>query len=93
MYFITTICVSNDDFSTRTVGYYFDREEAIARVKENYLDIWETIYEYVVIQKFGEGFYPDWDEEIWFEFDEQTMKYVEIEFAPMFKNYHPIGIG
>lgn len=91
MYFITTVCIH--DLATVTVGYFSDKEKAIMAVKENRLDMWETVYEYAVIQKIEEGLYPDPTEEIWFEFDNDKKIYCEISEPPAFNGWTIRGIG
>lgn len=90
MYFITLIC--EHDLSSRTVGYYKSKKTAIEVVKENVFDIWETVYEYAVIQKMWEGLYPDPLEETWFVFRELTGQYSETEKPEQFEHYQ-FGIG
>ena len=58
MYFITTIETKKGDIKdTRCVGYYKTFEEAEQAVMENACDIWETCYDYAVIENIKEGLY------------------------------------
>ena len=60
MYFITTIGHLpegnyKDMGSTRCVGYYENFNDADETVRNNRCDIWETIYDYCMIEKVDEG--------------------------------------
>lgn len=58
--------------STRTVGFFFNIEDAIKCVEENGNDIYEGSYKHVVIEAMTEGPHPipqnlHGSDEIWFE--------------------------
>lgn len=95
MYFITTIC-KFDEYGpkgTRCVGYFKDLEEAKDIVTNNKCDLWETIYNYAVIEKIGEGLYQYDQNPIWFQWCHETKTYKEIEKPEEAKNFVGMSIG
>ena len=95
MYFITTFTqytIMESGFpeigSTRTVGYYRNKKDAIDTVLENCCDLWETIYTYAVVEYIGEGTYNEAYERLFFKWDNDTKQYEPIEpFNDNFGNY------
>lgn len=90
MYFITAMTnivyedtkFDSEEFkkhSTRCFGYYSDKEKAINAVVNNYCDMYETTYEFILIEKIGEGIHPDADIIGWFKYNGQINKYEPIE--------------
>ena len=90
MYFITTITNlpgENVPFTderrkkhrSRCVGYFESLERAANLVESNACDLHETIYEFAVIEKLGEGIYPTPEEEHWFAFNDALDRYEPIE--------------
>ena len=87
MYFIT--CFSRfelnerlniaDIGSSRTFGYYKDKDEAIEAVKKNLCDIQERIYKYSVIEHITEGIYNIADERLFFEWNDEKKEFELIE--------------
>ena len=67
--------------SERLVGYFFDKDDAINHVKENVCDIWETCYNYAIVEGVKPGFYEPADkEDRWlFKFNHETGEYEQIE--------------
>ena len=58
MYFITTIQEKNGEIKdSRCVGYLKSEYEAVRIVTNNLYDIFENLYNYVVIEKIEEGIY------------------------------------
>jgi hypothetical protein len=73
MYFITAICNdSRSDYfrDTRCFGYYNTALEATTAVIENRGDLHECLYDYVVVEKIGEGIHAIPDTEFWFRWNE-----------------------
>lgn len=76
--------------STRTFGYYTDKNKAINAVKENALDIRETIYDYMIIEEVNEGLYaPALNRWFFKATNQNTFKPIE---EPSFMN-HFAGIS
>ena len=76
--------------STRVVGYYSSKEDAIECVKGNYGDIWETCYNYAVVEKIEEGIYNATREREFFKYNEESDCY-EPYIEPLFME-HIIGL-
>lgn len=53
--------------SPRTVAWYSRLDTAQQSVVENWGDIWETTYQYVVIEELEQGLYPQVTAEYWYE--------------------------
>jgi hypothetical protein len=73
MYFITAIyreTTLGEYRESRCFGYYELALDAIRAVVGNRGDIQESLYNYAVIEKLGEGIHPSPDKEVWFEWDE-----------------------
>lgn len=80
MYFITTI--DSKDGDTRCVGYYSTFEKAEKAILNNACDIWETCYNYCVIENIKEGLYQYDQEPIWYEWNKIKEQYEKIEEKP-----------
>jgi hypothetical protein len=92
MYFITTI--DSKDGDTRCVGYYSTFEKAEGAVLDNACDIWETCYDYAVIENVGEGLYQYDQDPVWYKWDDLNEEYVKMEGRPkQYKNQIGFGIG
>lgn len=92
MYFITT--VDSKDGDTRCVGYYSTFEKAEEAVLDNACDIWETCYDYAVIENVDEGLYQYDQNPVWYKWDDLNEEYVKIEGRPdQYKNQIGFGIG
>jgi hypothetical protein len=96
MYFITTLTdCSDNNYSSRCVGYVKDKEVAIDLVENNIYDIFETIYHYAVIERIPEGIYQyalD-DDAIWFKFNIETEKYEQISKPKELEHICGFSIG
>ena len=80
MYFITTIDTMEND--TRCVGYFKTFEEAENVVLNNICDIWETCYDYVVIENIKDGIYRYDDNPKWYTWNYDEQKYEKTEKIP-----------
>lgn len=80
-YFITSIYDKPGIFihrkARRTFGYFHSRKEALKAVKENFCNINECFYNYVVIEGIGEGIHARVDEEYWFEWKDNSWNKLE----------------
>lgn len=92
MWFITTI-TNLEEFNTRTVGWFNDYDEAEKIVLENQCDLWETIYDYAVIDWIPKGLYQSDGGYFWFKFNIETSKYELVDCPKGFENIIGIGIG
>jgi hypothetical protein len=67
----------------RSVGFLFDKEEAIQAVKNNAGDIYEAgYYPLCVVETLGEGIYPNTISTAWFQWDKDKGGYQEIPERP-----------
>ena len=92
MYFITTIDSKKDD--TRCVGYYSIFEKAEEAVLENTFDIYETCYDYAIIENIPEGIYHYDEKPVWYKWNDVDEKYEKIEQPPeKYKKWTGFAIG
>ena len=92
MYFITTIDSKDNDM--RCVGYYSTFEKAEEAVLDNACDIWETCYDYCVIENVEEGLYQYDQNPVWYKWDDLNEEYKRIEEVPEeYKKQIGFGIG
>lgn len=69
------------------VGYYTSKEKAFETVLNNYGDIWETCYDYAVIEEVEEGLYPCSMTRWFFKFNSKLDKYEEIKEPKGFQHF------
>ena len=97
MYFITTIQEKDGKIeSSRCVGYLKSEYEAVRIVTNNSYDIFERLYNYVVIKKLEEGIYQYDPNPQWFELHidvEGNPKYRKIEKPEWACGFCGFGIG
>ena len=92
MYFISTI--DSKDNTTRCVGYFTTFDRAEEAVLDNACDIWETCYDYAVIENLGEGLYQYDQNAVWYKWDDINEEYVKIEGRPeQYRNQVGFSIG
>jgi hypothetical protein len=77
----------------RCWGYYSDHDKALSALHENRTDMWETIYDYAVLEKIPEGLIPDPEEVQWFKFDMKRNGYFEIPMPEGENGYSSFTIG
>lgn len=77
MYFITTIDSKNED--TRCVGYFKTFEKAEDIVLYNACDIWESCYDYAVIENIKEGLYQYDFHPTWYKYHKLLGGYIKCE--------------
>ena len=76
IFLITTISTTNKKFSySRTVGYFKDLNEAKEIVENNCYDLFETFYDYAVIEEVPEGIYPLYENQVWYKWNLKENKY------------------
>ena len=88
MYFITTI--DSKDGDTRCVGYYKTFKEAERVVTNNECDIYETCYDYAIIEHIKEGLYQYDYHPTWYKYQSSKAGYVKTDI-PAFANSNNIG--
>lgn len=77
---------------SRIVGWYSSLPEAELCVKENWGDIWETCYEYAIIEYVQEGLYPI-TQRWYYKWNPSTWKYEPIDEPNCIKHITNISIG
>jgi hypothetical protein len=78
----------------RTVAFFFNKEDAIKCVTQNWGDIYECgSYNLALIEETWQGLYPHIEKEIWFKWDKKKNGYFEIKKPSVFKNVISFGIG
>lgn len=74
--------------STRTCGYFKDKDMAVKAVTANWCDIQERVYSYAVIEHISEGLYEVAEESLFFEWNEEKKEFEAIEpFIDCWGNY------
>jgi len=79
MYFITLLTGIEENREDRCIGYYNSFKKANDIVCNNTCDLWETIYNYAVIECIPEGLYPIRYREFWYKYNEKENIYTLIE--------------
>ena len=84
-----------DYLSTRCFGIFQTLEDAMENVINNYCDIWEGRYEFMVIEplKFGLHQYSANDDQLWFQYNQKIDKFdfITAFFLENIHNIHGIG--
>ena len=65
--------------STNLCGWYHNKKIAWEAVTENTCDIWETCYDYALIEEVEEGLYPSSHTRWLFHYNGETGHYDEID--------------
>lgn len=92
MYFITTIETKKSEVSdTRCVGYFNTFEKAENAVLYNSCDIWETCYDYAVIENIPEGLYQYDFHPTWYKYHKPTNGYMKCEQPDFVKAVNNVG--
>jgi hypothetical protein len=74
--------------SERCFGYYKEKEKAVNAVETNLYDMWETIYNYIVIENVEEGVHPFAKVVGWYKYNKELNKYEPIKIERTgFSNY------
>lgn len=98
-WFITTFKDFDDKYGisgARVWGFYSNKEDALNTIKNNYTDLWETIYNYAVLEPYYEGI-SGYDFETpreWFKYDYMENKYYPLGREPEeAKHYAGFAMG
>ena len=81
--------------NSRTWGFYSNKEDALEVLKRNYTDLWETIYDYAVLEAYREGISAyDFEEgRQFFKYNEELDSYEPIEEPKEVKHFVSFAIG
>lgn len=99
VYFVTGITYEDKETKykgqrgQRCFGYFQTFEEAEEAVLNNYCDIWETIYEYAVIEKVRDGIHQIDLEPMWYKWNLEKECYEKTEKPTFASGYVCWGIG
>ena len=100
MFFITCFKkISKDDLgwldlgSSRTFGYYDNFKAADEALKNNYCDMYETIYYYAIIEHIEQGIHSCYKERWFYKYNKETKGYLPIEAPEEFKHCYNIALG
>ena len=99
VYFVTGITYEGKEKTIspnreqRCFGYFQTFGEAEEAVLNNYCDIWETIYEYAVIEKVRDGIHQIDLEPIWYKWNLEKECYEKTEKPTFASGYVCWGIG
>lgn len=71
----------------RNVGFYVSLDDAIECIKSNYADIWETIYNYAMIEEIHEGLYGSAPSHTWwFKWNKEHQCYEPMDQPKLAEN-------
>lgn len=100
MYFITcfekistTLLGWLDIGSSRTFGFYSIYEQAVEALHNNYLDMFECLYEYAVVEHINEGIHPEVISRQFFSYNRKRKGFFEKNEPKEFKGYCNIALG
>lgn len=80
---------------SRTWGFYSNKEDALKVLNENRTDIWETIYDYAVLEAYNEGIsaYNFEEGRQFFKYNQELDSYRPIEEPEEVEHYASFAIG
>ena len=79
--------------STRCWGFYSNKQDALDALHINATDMWETIYDYAVMEEYYEGIAGYGEESQYFKYDREKDGYFEIETPSFMQYFRAISIG
>ena len=79
--------------SWRTWGFYANKEDALDALMTNKTDMWETIYNYAVLEGYEEGICGYTFERQFFSYSIPENGYFEIEEPPCVKHICSFALG
>ena len=96
IYMITGVVNKDTEFvNVRSFGFFYNYEDAVEAVEQNYCDMHEGFYEYMVIEPVKSGIHPYTlnEHQRWFKFNDETDEFERIEgmFTEHENNWHGIG--
>lgn len=77
----------------RTFGYKETLEQAEEALSKNTLDMWETVYNYAIVEKMGPYIHPICEERYFYKYDREKNGFFRIEEPNEFKHYCNIALG
>ena len=79
----------------RVWGFYTNKEDALNTLHENRTDLWETCYDYAILEPYYEGIseYCFEEDRQFFKYDAEKDGYFEIDEPEGFNHVVGFGIG
>lgn len=79
----------------RTWGFYSNKEDALETLKTNTTDMWETVYDYAILEPYYEGIsgYAFEEQREWFKYNRDKDSYEPMEEPEGIKHYVSFAIG
>ena len=79
--------------ASRCWGFYKEKETAIQAVKENWTNMWETCYNYAMIEEYEEGISGATRWRKVYKFNKENGGYDEIEEPKEWECFHGFALG
>jgi len=85
MYFLTSLWRKAEKGFEATIknercfGYFADKQDALKAADENWADMHECMYNWLVIEKIPEGLHAMPEEEIWYTWDDGTKRWIHVD--------------
>lgn len=96
MYYFITVFRDYDEYGPKGMrcwGFYKNLEDAINTLDKNMTDLWETIYNYAVIEEYCEGISGYNFERQFFKYDTNMDSYRPINEPKELKHYAGFAMG
>ena len=77
----------------RCWGFYSNKQDALNTLHENRTDLWETIYDYAVIEEYYEGISNSTMQRQFFQYDREKNGYFEIDEPDCVKHTCDFALG
>ena len=95
-YYFITVFQSYDSrgpHGMRCWGFYSNFSDAVATVRNNVTDLWETVYDYAIIEEYYEGIGNMTFKRWFFEYNKETDAYDSIDEPRELKHYAGFALG
>ena len=79
----------------RTWGFYSNKEDALFALENNMTDMWETVYDYAILEPYYEGIsgYAFEEDRYWFKYNQEKDSYELIEAPEGVLHYASFALG
>lgn len=79
--------------TSRVFGFKETFEDAEYALNHNSCDMWETIYNYAIVEEMYPAIHPDVENRWFYKYDREKDGFFRIEEPEEFKNYTNIALG
>jgi hypothetical protein len=97
MYFITVLTSPDVEadiiFEKDCIGCFSEQGDVEDIIHRQAREIHDDVYDYLVIEQFSEGIYPDSENSKWYKYDSRIHDYVKTNEPSEFKEYVNFGIN